>query len=405
MTQRIQRAAVLGAGTMGARIAAHLANAGIPCLLLDVATAGDPRSRDRVVESGLAAVRKSRPASFFTPDTSRLISTGNFEDDLAKLADADWIIEAVSENLEIKRNLLTRVEQFRRRGAIITTNTSGLPIHTIAEGFSPDFQQHWAGAHFFNPPRYMKLIELIPGPQTLPAVIDALEEVCDHRLGKGVVIAKDTPNFIANRIGTFSMLAAVRAMAQFGMTIEEVDSCTGPAVGWPNSATFRTADIVGLDVLVPVVRNLYANAPQDESREAYRVPALIEEMLKRGWLGEKTGKGFYQRVKKAGESDILTLDWQTMEYRERRKPRFASLEAGKLIEDTRERLRSLVAPAMANQNADSASKFLWKHWEKLACTPRAAFLKSPIVSWTSTALCAGDLAGSWAHLKFGMPWE
>jgi 3-hydroxyacyl-CoA dehydrogenase len=359
MTQRIQRAAVLGAGTMGARIAAHLANAGIPCLLLDVGTAGDPRSRNRVVESGLDAARKSRPASFFTADTSRLISTGNFEDDLAKLADADWIIEAVSENLEIKRNLLTRVEQFRRRGTIITTNTSGLPIHTIAEGFSPDFQQHWAGAHFFNPPRYMKLIELIPGPQTLPAVIDALEEVCDHRLGKGVVIAKDTPNFIANRIGTFSMLTAVRAMAQFGMTIEEVDSCTGPAVGWPNSATFRTADIVGLDVLVPVVRNLYANAPQDESREAYRVPGLIEEMLKRGWLGEKTGKGFYQRVKKAGESDILTLDWHTMEYRERQKPRFASIEAGKLIEDTRERLRSLVAPAIANQSADNASKFLW----------------------------------------------
>ncbi len=359
MIQRIQRAAVLGAGTMGARIAAHLANAGIPCLLLDVVTAGDPRSRNRVVQSGLDAARKSRPASFFTADTSRLISIGNFEDDLAKLADADWIIEAVSENLEIKRNLLTRVEQFRRSGAIITTNTSGLPIHTIAEGFSPDFQQHWAGTHFFNPPRYMKLVELIPGPQALPAVIDALEEICDHRLGKGVVIAKDTPNFIANRIGTFSMLTAVRAMAQFGMTIEEVDSCTGPAVGWPNSATFRTADIVGLDVLVHVVRNLYENAPHDESRDAYQVPALIEEMLKRGWLGEKTGKGFYQRVKKVGQSDILTLDWHTMEYRERQKPHFASIEAGKLIEDTRERLRALVAPAIANQSADHASKFLW----------------------------------------------
>jgi 3-hydroxyacyl-CoA dehydrogenase len=359
MKQRIQKAAVLGAGTMGARIAAHLANAGIPCLLLDIATAGDPRSRNRVVQAGLDAARKSRPASFFTPESSRLIHTGNFEDDLAKLVEVDWIIEAVSENLEIKRNLLARVEQFRRPGTIVSSNTSGLPIHIIAEGFSEAFQQHWAGTHFFNPPRYMKLIELIPGPQTLPTVIDALQEICDHRLGKGVVLAKDTPNFIANRIGTFSMLTAVRAMAELGMTIEEVDACTGPAVGWPNSATFRTADIVGLDVLVHVVRNLYDHAPQDESRDVYRVPALIEEMLKRGWLGEKTGKGFYQRVKKAGESEILTLDWRIMDYRERQKPRFASLEAGKLIEDTRERLRALVAPAIANQSADNASKFLW----------------------------------------------
>jgi 3-hydroxyacyl-CoA dehydrogenase len=359
MKQRIQKAAVLGAGTMGARIAAHLANAGIPCLLLDIATAGDSRSRNRIVQAGLEAARKSRPASFFTPDTSRLIHTGNFEDDLAKLAEIDWIIEAVSENLEIKRNLLGRVEQVRRPGAIVTTNTSGLPIHAIAEGFSQDFQQHWAGTHFFNPPRYMKLVELIPGPQTLPAVIDALEEMCDHRLGKGVVIAKDTPNFIANRIGTFSMLTAVRAMAQLGMTIEEVDACTGPAAGWPKSATFRTADIVGLDVLVHVVRNLYDNAPQDECRDTFQIPALIEEMLQRGWLGEKTGKGFYQRVKKGGESDILALDWRTMEYRPLQKSRFASMEAGKLIEDTRARLRALVAPAIANQNADNASKFLW----------------------------------------------
>jgi len=360
MKQRIQSAAVLGAGTMGARIAAHLANAGIPCLLLDVAADGDLPTRNRIVRAGLDAARKSRPASFFTPDTSRLIQVGNFEDDLAKLAAADWIIEAVSENLEIKCTLLARVHQFRRPGTIITTNTSGLPIHTIADGFSPDFQQHWAGTHFFNPPRYMKLVELIPGPRTLPAVIDALEEICDHRLGKGVVIAKDTPNFIANRIGTFSMLTAVRVMAQLGMTIEEVDACTGPAVGWPNSATFRTADIVGLDVLVHVVRNLYDNAPQDESRDAFQVPELIEEMLQRGWLGEKTGKGFYQRAKKAGESEILTLDWHTMEYRPRQKPRFASLEAGKLIEDTRDRLRALVAPAIANQIADNASKFLWQ---------------------------------------------
>jgi 3-hydroxyacyl-CoA dehydrogenase len=359
MKQRIQKAAVLGAGTMGARIAAHLANAGIPCLLLDIAAEGDPRFRNSIVQAGLDAARKSRPAAFFTADTSRLVQTGNFEDDLQRLSEVDWIIEAVAENLEIKRNLLTRVEQFRKTGAIISSNTSGLPIHTIADGFSQDFQQHWTGTHFFNPPRYMKLVEIIPGPHTLPAVIDALDEICDHRLGKGVVIAKDTPNFIANRIGTFSMLTAMRAMTQLGMTIEEVDACTGPAVGWPKSATFRTADIVGLDILVHVVRNLYDNVPQDESRDVYKVPALIEDMLQRGWLGEKTGKGFYQRVKKGGESEILTLDWPTMEYRTRQKARFASIEAGRPIEDTRERLRILVAPAMANQSADNVSKFLW----------------------------------------------
>jgi 3-hydroxyacyl-CoA dehydrogenase len=229
----------------------------------------------------------------------------------------------------------------------------------LPKDFPPDFQQHWAGTHFFNPPRYMKLVELIPGPQTLSAVIDALEEICDHRLGKGVVLAKDTPNFIANRIGTFSVLTAVRAMGELGMTIEQVDACTGPAVGWPNSATFRTADIVGLDVLVHVVRNLYDNAPQDESRDVYQVPALIEEMLKRGWLGEKTGKAFTsasKRPAKARSSLSIGTPWSIASARNRA---FASLEAGKLIEDTRERLRALVAPAIADQIADNASKFLW----------------------------------------------
>jgi 3-hydroxyacyl-CoA dehydrogenase len=372
MRRPIQKAAVLGAGTMGARIAAHLANAGIPSYLLDIVpaeinaeekrkglTLESPAVRNRIVLAGLEATKKARPAALFTPETVRLVTAGNFEDNLAWCGEADWIIEAVAEDLEIKRKLLERVEAVRKPGTIVTSNTSGLPIRRIAEGRSEDFRRHWAGTHFFNPPRYMKLTELIPGPETLPEVLAALTEVCDMRLGKGVVGAKDTPNFIANRIGTFAILNAMRQMEALEMTIEEVDACTGPAIGWPNSATFRTADIVGLDVLVHVVRNIYENAPEDESREMYRVPPLVEAMIARKWLGEKTGGGFYQRVKKGGEAEILTLDWQKLEYRPRQKAKFGSIEAARPIEDTRERLRALLVPALEGKGDDKAIRFLW----------------------------------------------
>jgi 3-hydroxyacyl-CoA dehydrogenase len=382
----IRKVAILGAGTMGARIAAHLANAGLHCWLLDIVpseltpdearkapgegrfrakeesrgvTLSDPRVRNRIVRAGLEAAAKSRPAAFFTPAAANRIITGNFEDNLAWCAEADWIIEAVAENLDIKRNLLARVAAHRRPGTIVTTNTSGLPIRQIAADLDQDFQRHWAGTHFFNPPRYMKLVELIPGPHTAPEVLDALADFCDRRLGKGLVRAKDTPNFIANRIGTFCILKSLELMAQLGMTVEEVDACTGPALGWPKSATFRTADIVGLDVLAHVVRNIYENAPEDEARELYRVPPLAEEMLRRGWLGEKTGRGFYQRVKKGGDTDILALDPATMDYRPRQKARFASLEMARTIEDTRERLRALLGPVLAGQTGDKAQQFLW----------------------------------------------
>jgi len=364
MKRRIEKAVVLGAGTMGSRIAAHFANAGLPCILLDIVQPNLPPDakageRNKIVRAGLEAAKKSKPAAFFTAALAERIAIGNFDDDLARCAEADWIIEVVAENLEIKRNLLTRVAQLRKPGAIVTTNTSGLPVHLIAEGMSEEFQQHWAGTHFFNPPRYLKLVEVIPGPRTSSEVIETLSEFCDRRLGKGVVIAKDTPNFIANRIGTFSMLNALRLMGTLGMTVEEVDACTGPAVGWPKSATFRTADIVGLDVLVHVVKNIYETAPNDESREMYRVPALVEEMAKRGWLGDKTGQGFYKKVKGAGEKEILTLDVNTLEYRPRQKAKFASLEMGKAIEDTRERLRALVGPVLEGQKGDKAQQFLW----------------------------------------------
>lgn len=389
---QIKSVAVLGAGTMGARIAAHLANAGLHCWLLDIPpseltpdekarglTLTDPRVRNRIVRSGFEAAQKARPAAFFTPAAANRITIGNFEDNLAWCAQADWIIEAVAENLAIKRTLLQKVAAQRRPDAIVTTNTSGLPIHQIAQGFDDDFQRHWAGTHFFNPPRYMKLVELIPGPGTSPEVLETLADFCDRRLGKGVVRAKDTPNFIANRIGTFSMLTSLSLMARFGMSVEEVDACTGPAIGWPKSATFRTADIVGLDVLANVVRNIYDNTPGDESRELYRVPPLVEEMIRRGWLGEKSGRGFYQRVKKGpdkgGDSEILALDPGAMEFRPRQKARFASLEMARTIDDPRARLQAIFAPVIAGQPGsptragvarigveqpgDKAQQFLW----------------------------------------------
>jgi 3-hydroxyacyl-CoA dehydrogenase len=360
MTLRIQKAAVLGAGTMGARIAAHFANAGLPCLLLDIVPKdAAPAARNKLALAGIEAAKKSRPAAFFSPALASRISVGNFEDDLARIADADWIIEVVAENLEIKRGLLAKVAQVRKPGAIVTTNTSGLPVHLIAEGLPEEFQQHWAGTHFFNPPRYMKLVEVIPGPRTSPEVLASLSDFCDLRLGKGVVVAKDTPNFIANRIGTYSMLNALRLMTSLGLTVEEVDACTGPAVGWPKSATFRTADIVGLDILMHVVKNIYETAPNDESREAYKVPAFVDDMARRGWIGDKTGQGFYKKMKGEGEKEILTLDLNTMDYRARQKARFASIEAGKTIEDTRERLRALMTPLFEGQKTDKAQQFIW----------------------------------------------
>jgi 3-hydroxyacyl-CoA dehydrogenase len=372
MRRRIESVVVLGAGTMGSRIAAHMANAGVACSLLDIAPKSlttaelakglaldNPVVRNRIVRAGLESAVRARPAAFFTPGLERNIRTGNFDDNLEWCATADWIIEAVAENLEIKRALLARVAVQLKPGAIVTTNTSGLPIARIAEALPEPFGRNWAGTHFFNPPRYLKLVELIPGPQTESDVLETLADFCDRRLGKGVVVAKDTPNFIANRIGTFSMLNVLRAMNELGMTIEQVDACTGPAVGWPKSATFRLADIVGLDVFVNVIRNIYENAPNDESREIYRVPALIEELARRGWIGEKAGRGFYQRVKRGGESEILVLDPATMEYRPRQKARFGSIEMGRGIESTRERLRALVAPVMTGQEGDIAQRFLW----------------------------------------------
>ncbi|MGA9507055.1 MAG: 3-hydroxyacyl-CoA dehydrogenase family protein, partial [Candidatus Sulfotelmatobacter sp.] len=298
MMKRINRVAVLGAGTMGARIAAHFANAGIPSYLLDivpadVAPGASPAARNKVAAAGLEAAKKSKPAAFMDPSLARFVTVGNFEDDLKKLVEVDWIIEVVVENLDLKRALLRKVEAVRKPGTIITTNTSGLPVGKIAEGFSDDFRRHWFGTHFFNPPRYMRLLELIPTPESDRAATDLISHFCDVRLGKGVVLAKDTPNFIANRIGTFSVLNVMRLMQELDLSIEEVDALTGQAVGWPKSATFRTIDLVGLDILGHVVGNMTANV--HDERSELRLPDFFTQMIDRKWLGDKTKGGFYKK--------------------------------------------------------------------------------------------------------------
>src|SRR5947199_1433995 len=287
---RFHKIAVLGAGTMGARIAAHFANAGIPAYLLDIVPPGTGSSaRNKIAAAGLDAALKSKPAAFFESSLASMVTIGNFEDDLRKLAEVDWIIEAVVENLDIKRDLLKKVEAVRRPGTIITTNTSGLAVAKIVEGFSDDFRRCWFGTHFFNPPRYMRLLEIIPTPETDRAMLDSVANFADARLGKGVVLAKDTPNFIANRIGTFSVLNVMRLMQEMDLSIEEVDALTGQTVGWPKSATFRTIDMVGLDILGHVVRNM-----EEGSSETSKLPDFFRQMLDRKWPGEKTRSGFYK---------------------------------------------------------------------------------------------------------------
>ena len=361
--KHIHKVAVLGAGTMGARIAAHFANAGVPSLLLDIVPPNAPPdaagpARNQIAAAGLDGARKSKPAAFFEPALARLVTVGNFDDDLKKLADVDWVIEAIVENLEIKRALLRKVEAIRKPGTIVTTNTSGLPIAKIAEGFSDDFRRSWFGTHFFNPPRYMRLLELIPTPNADPALIDAVTHFCDAQLGKGVVRAKDTPNFIGNRIGTFSVLNVMRLMQEMGLSIEEVDALTGQAVGWPRSATFRTIDLVGLDVLNHVVTNMLQNV-RDE-RSELQIPAFFRQMVERKLLGDKTKGGFYKKAKSAGPDDErLAIDWKTLEYHPRQKPKFAALDMAKNIEDAGARLRMLLGLDGAPQKPDKATTFIW----------------------------------------------
>ena len=358
--KRINKVAILGAGTMGARIAAHFANAGVPSYLFDIVPPdADGPARNKIAAAGLDAAKKSKPAAFMDASLARFVTVGNFEDDLKKLADVDWIIEAVVENLEIKRTLLRKIEAIRKPGTIVTTNTSGLPVGKIAEGFSDDFRRVWFGTHFFNPPRYMRLLEIVPTPEADRAAMDAVSHFCDVRLGKGVVIAKDTPNFIGNRIGTFSVLNVMRLMQEMDFSIEDVDALTGQAVGWPKSATFRTIDLVGLDILGHVVGNMTKNV--HDERSDLRLPDFFTKMIEHKWLGDKTKGGFYKKAKSAPgkEDERLALDWKTLEYRPRQKPKFPALEMAKNIEDTGTRLRTLLGLEGAPQKGDKAGAFLW----------------------------------------------
>jgi 3-hydroxyacyl-CoA dehydrogenase len=401
--KRIHKVAVLGAGTMGTRIAAHIANAGVPSYLFDIVPPdADGPARNQIAAAGFEAARRSKPAAFFEPSLARLVTIGNFEDDLKKLADVDWIIEAVVENLEIKRSLLRKVESIRKPGTIVTTNTSGLPVGKIAEGFSADFRRFWFGTHFFNPPRYMRLLELIPTPEADPAAMDAIANFCDVHLGKGIVRAKDTPNFIGNRIGTFSVLNVMRLMQEMDLSIEDVDALTGTAVGWPKSATFRTIDLVGLDILGHVVGNMtgVGRAPSPaalDERSDLKLPDFYQQMLQRKWLGDKTKGGFYKKAKShdGKEDERLGLDWKTLEYRPRQKSKFPSLEMAKNVEQTSARVRMLLGlDGGGPQKGDKAGQFLWSALSDL---------------WTYAANRVPEISQSIVEIdramKLGFNWE
>ncbi|MFL5626057.1 MAG: 3-hydroxyacyl-CoA dehydrogenase/enoyl-CoA hydratase family protein [Ktedonobacteraceae bacterium] len=344
MAYHISKVAVLGAGVMGAAIAAHLANVGIPSLLLDIVPPDAGKDRDKVARAGLEKALKARPAAFYSKRAASLITVGNIEDDLEDLADVDWIIEAVVERLDIKHDLYTRIEQVLTPGTIISSNTSGLPAHMLTEGRSEDFRRHFLITHFFNPVRYMKLLELVPNVDTDPALMEFMQQFATEVLGKGVVLCKDTPNFIANRIGIYGFMSTLHYALAEGYTISEVDAILGPNMGRPKSAVFRTADLSGLDTTVHVADNLYANATDDPQREIFRMPETVREMLRRGMLGEKSGQGFYKRIKSPdGESTILELNLDTLEYQPQQKVRYPSLGAARNLDDPAERMLTVLA--------------------------------------------------------------
>ncbi len=351
----IRKAAVLGAGVMGSAIAAHLANAGIPTVLLDIVPReltdeekrkgldlSSPEVRNRLARQGLERALKASPAAFAHKSLARLVTPGNLEDDLEKLADADWVVEAVVERLDIKTQLFQRVAPLLKPGAFLTTNTSGLSVNAMAEALPEAVRPRFFGTHFFNPPRYMHLLELVPAGSTDPDALAAFAAFAERRLGKGVVFAKDTPNFIANRIGIFSMLYTVRAMEKHGLTVEQVDALTGKPLARPKSATFRTADLVGLDVLAHVARTQYEGAPDDERREVFELPSWLGRMIEQGLLGQKAGAGFYKRVKENGKRTVLAIDPATLEYRPRAKAEFPVLAELKNVDDPGQRVARLV---------------------------------------------------------------
>ncbi|MCP4547732.1 MAG: 3-hydroxyacyl-CoA dehydrogenase [bacterium] len=363
----IKRAAVLGSGVMGSAIASHLANAGVPSIMLDILPPdlpeeqkSQPAARNRLAREALNRCLRAKPAPLFDNALAEMIEVGNFDDDLHRIGEVDWIIEVVKEDPEIKRQILTEVARRRRPGSIVSSNTSGLSIAAMAEGLDADFRRCFLGTHFFNPPRYLKLLEIIATPDTDPAVTELLHDFVDRRLGKGVVLAADTPNFVANRVGVFGLLDAITAMIELDLTPEEVDRLTGPLVGRPRSASFRTADLVGLDTFMAVAGNVYHGCPDDEARDLFRTHPLLQKMIEANLLGDKSGGGFYKKSRdERGKRKILTLDLATLKYRDRLKPKFPELESFKLIQDVKKRTAALAL------GRGRAAEFTWRTLSRL----------------------------------------
>ena len=353
MKRSINKVAVLGSGIMGSRIACHFANIGVEVLLLDIAPKElSPEEqakglaldnlvvKNRIVNTALQTAVKTNPSPVYSKKVLNKIKTGNFDDDMPKIAAFDWVIEVVVENLDIKKKVFEQVEQFRKPGTLITSNTSGIPIHLMAEGRSEDFKAHFCGTHFFNPPRYLKLLEIIPTPHTKPEIVDFLMHYGDKFLGKTTVLCKDTPAFIANRVGVYSIMALLHLVEKLDLTVEEVDKFTGPALGRPKSATFRTSDVVGLDTMIKVAKGLYDNCPEDKAHELFKLPEYVKKMEENKWLGDKTKQGFYKKTKTVeGKTEILALDLKTLEYKPQQKVKSATLEMTKPVENLRERMK------------------------------------------------------------------
>jgi 3-hydroxyacyl-CoA dehydrogenase len=401
MKQKIKKAAVLGAGVMGSAIAAHLANVGIPSFLLDIVppelsdaekkkglTFQSPEVRNRFAVLGKNRIQETRPASLYLRDDAELITVGNFEDHLSWVSEADWIIEAVIEDLNLKRELFKKLVPFLREGTVVSSNTSGISIQKMCEGFSRDFAERFLGTHFFNPPRYMKLLEIIPIPSTSKSVVEKMAQIGEKILGKGVVYAKDTPNFIGNRVGAFATAITMRTAIEDGYRIEEVDQITGPAMGRPKLATFKLADLVGLDVMAHVSKNLYESLPPGDEREYFVTSPFIQQMIKNQWLGQKTKQGFYKRVKKEGKEETLVLDYEKLDYRPQQKANFPSVEMGKNIDDVRERIKTLV------YSPDRGGQFAWKVLKKTLLYSAG---KIPEVS--------DDIVNIDRAMKWGYNWE
>lgn len=406
MRRTIKKLAVLGSGIMGSRIACHYANIGVEVLLLDIV----PKElnekeiakgikedssvfRNRIVNDALQATFKSNPSAIYSKNYASRITTGNFEDDLSKIADVDWIIEVVVENLKIKQSVFSEVEKYRKPGTLISSNTSGIPIHLMSEGRSDDFQAHFCGTHFFNPPRYLELLEIIPGPKTKPEVIDFLMDFGHSSLGKSTVLCKDTPAFIANRVGIFGIMDLFNSVQELGLSVEDVDKLTGPLIGRPKSATFRTADVVGLDTLIHVANGIHQAVPNDEKHDTFGLPDFLKKMQENNWLGSKTGQGFYKKVKdENGKSEILSLNLDTLEYSSQSKTKFPSLELTKTVDDILERLRIL------SSAKDKAGEF---YRRSFAGTFAYVSNRIPEISDELFRIDAGMRAGfGWKHGPF-----